>query len=249
MESKLNHLLQMLPKGVVVLASWLRRQGYSHTLQQQYLRSGWLHTIGHGAFKRAGDKPTIFGALYALQVQANKDIHIGGSSALAMLGYAHYVEMEQRNLYLFSSPGYKLPAWFTRYTWEQKYEHSQTNLLEAGLAITSYNLSTFEVSISSPVRAMLECLHMVPNRFDIGEAWLIMESLSTLQPTQVQLLLENCKSVKTKRLFLYFAEKAGHAWFRHLEMERIDLGKGKRSIVKGGILIPKYKIILPETLV
>lgn len=231
------------------MASWLTRQGYSHALQQQYLRSGWLESIGHGAFKRAGDHVSMYGAVYALQVQAKKEIHIGGQSALALQGYGHYVEMEQRGLYLFSSQGSKLPAWFTHYRWEQKYEYRQTNLLPAGMAMITDHSSQFEVRISSPARAMIECLDMVPARFDITEAWLIMEGLGTLPPRQVQSLLEQCTSVKAKRLFLYFAEKAGHSWFHHLKTERINLGTGKRSIVQGGVFIPKYQITLPETLV
>jgi hypothetical protein len=38
-ESKLNQLLQNIPQGVVLLSSWLVEQGYSHDLQQKYLRS------------------------------------------------------------------------------------------------------------------------------------------------------------------------------------------------------------------
>nr|NQU88995.1 AbiEi antitoxin N-terminal domain-containing protein [Bacteroidota bacterium] len=47
--SKLNQLLQSLPKGTVMLASWLVDQGYSHDLQQKYIRSQWLTPIGKGA--------------------------------------------------------------------------------------------------------------------------------------------------------------------------------------------------------
>lgn len=248
MESKINQLLQTLPKGVVILASWLTKQGYSHALQQKYIRSGWIESIGQGAFKRTGDKITVFGALYALQSQAKKDIHIGGPSALALQGFSHYVEMEQRELFLFSPHGFKLPVWFTSYRWEQKYMHRQTNILPAGLALTTNDTTSFEVRISSPARAMLECLDLATAHFDLSEAWLIMEGLGSLQPRQVQTLLEQCKSVKTKRLFLYFAEKAGHSWFRYLKTEKINLGKGKRCLVKGGIFIPKYQITLPETL-
>lgn len=248
MESKINLLLQTLPKGVVVLASWLTRHGYSHALQQRYIRSGWLEPIGQGAFKRTGDKITIFGALYALQSQAKKDIHLGGSSALALQGFSHYVEMGQREMYLFSPNGLKLPAWFTSYQWEQKYRHRQTDILPVGLAITTDNNTSFDVRLSSPARAMLECISLVPAYFDISEAWLIMEGLGSLQPKQVQSLLEQCSSVKTKRLFLYFAEKAGHSWAHYLKPEKINLGKGKRCIVKGGIFIPKYQITIPETL-
>ena len=75
-----------------------------------------------------------------------------------------------------------------------------------------------------------------------------MEGLATLRPGSVQELLESCKSIKTKRLFLYFAQRAGHSWFKHIDTSRIELGNGNRSLVKGGVLVPKYKLVLPEEL-
>jgi hypothetical protein len=75
-----------------------------------------------------------------------------------------------------------------------------------------------------------------------------MESLSALQPELVQELLEQCRSIKAKRLFLFLADKAGHSWFKYLDISKIQLGKGKRSIVHKGVLIPKYQITIPENL-
>lgn len=75
-----------------------------------------------------------------------------------------------------------------------------------------------------------------------------MEGLNNLVPKHVQTLLENCQSVKVKRLFLYMAEKADHAWFKQLDVTKVDLGKGKRSIVKNGVLIAKYGITVPKEL-
>jgi hypothetical protein len=75
-----------------------------------------------------------------------------------------------------------------------------------------------------------------------------MESMNNLVPAQTQKLLEENPSVKAKRLFLFFAEKAGHKWFKHLDISKIELGNGKRSIVKNGTYIKKYKITVPKTL-
>jgi hypothetical protein len=44
------------------------------------------------------------------------------------------------------------------------------------------------------------------------------------------------------------AEKADHGWFKHLDLRNVDLGKGKRSIVNGGVLIDKYRITVPKEL-
>jgi hypothetical protein len=54
--------------------------------------------------------------------------------------------------------------------------------------------------------------------------------------------------VKVKRLFLYLADKAGHEWLSYINIQNIDLGTGKRSIVEGGIYIPEYRITVPKEL-
>jgi hypothetical protein len=122
-------------------------------------------------------------------------------------------------------------------------------MLPVNEALTDYDTGNFEIRISSVLRAMLECLEMAPEHFDLEETWLIMEGLNALPPQQVHHLLEQCSSIKTKRLFLYFAEKAGHVWFKHLDISRVQLGTGKRSIVKNGVLNSKYQITLPNNLV
>jgi Transcriptional regulator, AbiEi antitoxin, Type IV TA system len=94
----------------------------------------------------------------------------------------------------------------------------------------------------------MECLYLAPLKQELMECFELMEGLNNLPPKQVQTLLENCQSVKVKRLFLYMAEKADHSWFKQLDITKVDLGKGKRSIVKHGVLIDKYGIIVPKEL-
>lgn len=66
------------------------------------------------------------------------------------------------------------------------------------------------------------------------------------RPQTVQELLEQCTSVKVKRLFLYLAEKAGHEWAKYLDLSKVDLGKGKRALVKGGEYVTKYQMTVPK---
>ena len=94
----------------------------------------------------------------------------------------------------------------------------------------------------------MECLYSVPKSQPLLEVYEIMEGLNNLRPASVQALLEACKSVKVKRLFLYLAEKAGHDWFNYLDLKKVDLGSGKRSIVQGGTYVPKYQITVPKEL-
>jgi hypothetical protein len=134
--------------------------------------------------------------------------------------------------------------------WDSDYKVFKICILNDDmLGLTIYRDGEIEMNISNPVRAMLECIALAPTEFLLHEAFELMEGLSTLRPKQVQELLENCKSIKVKRLFLYFAERAGHSWFKYIDQTKIDLGSGNRSIIANGILVPKYSLVLPKDLV
>jgi hypothetical protein len=107
-------------------------------------------------------------------------------------------------------------------------------------------MSNFSPCVSSPERAILELLHLTTTNAAVTAAMDVMSGLSTLRPQVVQDLLEACQSVKVKRLFLWGAESAGHDWVSHLATERLDLGKGKRSIYRGGRFDAKYRITVPR---
>jgi hypothetical protein len=51
-----------------------------------------------------------------------------------------------------------------------------------------------------------------------------------------------------KRLFFWFAERHNHTWLKQIDRNAISLGSGKRMLVKGGKLDPKYLITVPEDL-
>jgi hypothetical protein len=73
------------------------------------------------------------------------------------------------------------------------------------------------------------------------------EGLTSLDPEVVQRLLEDCRSYKVRRVFLFLARQSGHAWFSKLDPSKIDLGKGKREVVKGGRYDAEYLITVPRT--
>ncbi len=246
--TKINRLLQQQYPGTVLLASWLKKNGISDDLQHSYIRSGWLQSIGRGAFIRSGDQVDLTGALYALQEFAGKPIHVGGRTALGMLGLSHYVELYQKETLLFAPRGVKLPEWFKNYAWETAPVLINSSAIPEAIGLINQNVKSYPVLISNPARALLECLDLAPTRFDLVEAWQIMEGLSSIRPGAVQEILEQTRSVKAVRLFLYLAEKANHPWFKYLDISSINLGKGKRSIVKNGTYISKYQITVPEVL-
>lgn len=246
--SKINKLLNLQPPGTVMLSSWMVGKGYSHDLQQRYKKSRWLKSIGTGAFVRTNDKVGYEGALYAMQEQGGLTVHPGGRTALSFLGKAHYLELSANRVVLFGGGGEKLPAWFRKNDWGVKMDYHASSFLPAELGLTEVELSNFSIKVSGAVRAIMECLHLAPQKQALMECFELMEGLNNLVPKQAQNLLENCQSVKVKRLFLYLAEKADHTWFKQLDLAKVDLGKGKRSIVKNGVLIDKYGITVPKEL-
>ena len=246
--SKINRLLSSHPPGIVLLSSWLVKQGYSHDLQRRYRKSNWLQPIGTGALARTNDKVSYEGAIYALQAQGGLSIHPGGRTALSLLGKAHYLELSASKVMLFGGSGEKLPAWFKKHDWGLKVDYYETSFLTQDIGLTEVEFKNFSIKVSGAARALMECLYLAPHKQELTECFELMEGLNNLQPKQVQTLLEDCQSVKVKRLFLYMAEKANHSWFNYLDITKIDLGKGKRSIVKNGVLVDKYGITVPKEL-
>ena len=246
--TKINQLLQDQPPGVVLLSSWLAKQGYSTDLQKHYRKTKWLQSIGKGALIRADDKVGYDGAIYALQKQAELSIHPGGRTALSLLGKAHYLQLSNSKVVLFGGSGEKLPTWFKKHDWGVKLDYHETSFLPSDVGLTEIEIKSFSIKISGAARALMECLYLAPLKQELMECYELMEGLNNLSPKQVQALLEICQSVKVKRLFLYMAEKAQHSWFKQLDVTKVDLGKGKRSIVKSGVLIDKYGITVPKEL-
>jgi Transcriptional regulator, AbiEi antitoxin, Type IV TA system/Transcriptional regulator, AbiEi antitoxin N-terminal domain len=245
---KINQLISQWPKGTVFNQKYLTHLGYSRELVKKYKKGKWIDAVGSGAFKLYHDHLDWYGGLYALQNQLKLTIHAGGKTALELKGYAHYLRPKEHECYLFGSVGEKLPKWFLDYDWGVKVIYKATNLLPKTLttALSEYRHKEFAITTSSPERAALEMFYYIPSKQGFDEALKIMEGLFGLRPDLVQELLEQCRSVKVKRLFLYMTEKLQLPWFSELKIKNVDLGSGKRVIVKDGVLNKKYKITVPE---
>jgi hypothetical protein len=104
------------------------------------------------------------------------------------------------------------------------------------------------LALSTPERAILELLDEVPKRESFHQVDMLMQGLSNLSPRRLQKLLAECHSVKVKRLFFYFADRHSHAWLKRLDRKGVDLGEGKRMLVRGGRLDKTYQITVPGDL-
>jgi hypothetical protein len=248
-EKKITKLLNSIKPDTVVLASWLEGIGISRDLQKHYRNSGWLESMGRGAFKRPGETVDWQGGLYALQYQAKLNVHVGAITALSLLGFSHYFRLSDEKIFLFTIRKMGLPKWFLNHNWSNQISQQQTAFLPMNIGIVEHEEKNFSIQISSPERAMFECLYLAPDTLDLIECFHLMESLTNLRPKLVQELLQNCGSIKVKRLFLYLSEKANHSWLQFIDISSIDIGNGNRRITEGGTYVAKYQITIPNELV
>ena len=233
--------------GNVLTSEWLKQHGISAKLAWWYMHSGWLERVGREVYKKTDTPVTWSGAVAAIQSQLNLPVHVGGKTALEIFGLAHFIPVGGlKKVTLFAKHKTKLPKWlFDESVWGVKFSIHQpllfTNYVEGVETIVNDN----KVLVSSPELAILEVLHLVPNQESFEGASLLMQGLAYLRPTVVQQLLESCKSIKVKKLFLHLASEYQHKWLDELDLSKVLLGSGKCVVDGGGSYNGKYKISVP----
>jgi hypothetical protein len=270
-QGKLNWLQRNLPEGLVVDAGWLERHGVSRQLRRKYVMNGWLLSLARGVYRRPAssdeNEPLPWQQLViSLNAFLDLPVSVGARTALELQGFAHYLAASGlREVHLYTNQN--LPGWISHVPLNTRLVfHTALKLFKSG-EIPPYKGKTdtavpgsasltqqpwghwnWPLTVSTPERAILELLDDVPNRETFHQADVLMEGLRNLSPSRLHVLLADCKSVKVKRLFFWFAERHNHAWLEKLDRSGIDLGKGKRMLVRGGKLDPKYNITVPENL-
>jgi len=245
---EIRELISQWPKGTVYTLTALKKKGYYMQLMERYRKGKWIEPVGFGAYKLYGDKIDWYGGLYALQKQLRLNIYPGGKTALELQGYAHYVSEEMHQCYLYGEKGAWLPKWFKNYNWDVNILFKTIQLFSSNpeTGLTDYAHKAFSIRISAAECAIMEMLYRVPSEHGFDESYRIMENLTTLRPEVVQEHLKVCRSVKVKRLFMFMAEHAGHAWVERLDKTRLNFGSGNRQLVKNGVLDKEYRITVPK---
>ena len=246
-----QRIVDDIPEGLLVNREWLARHGVTRPNVDSYLRNGRLHTVLRGLYTRREIPLKWQHVVYSL-LEMGMRTHVGGRSALELAGLAHFVNpegMKSLELYCGSRP----PSWLAQLSIGVEFHcHSDHLFGKAdGKAMPGFDSVTFgtwewRIPVSSPERAFLEFLEQVPGRESFQHADLLMENAVNLSPKKLMPLLLTCHHVKVKRLFLWFAERHGHAWAKRLDAGALGLGTGKRSLVKGGSLDRKYRITVPK---
>ena len=144
----------------------------------------------------------------------------------------------------------KVPGWVTGFSAQFRFETHTQRLFEAlpGSAVQPRPFGAWDwpIPFSTPELAMLELLTGVREAADFSLADKFFETAVNLRPDLLHGLLRACTQVKAKRLFLWFSDRHGHAWRQALETDDIDLGRGKRMLVRGGAYDASYQITIPR---
>lgn len=241
--SKLNQVLLEWKPGDIHGTQWFKARGINQRLAYSYYEDGYLEKIGPGVFARKGDEMNPYGITRFLQQEYGLKLHLSGRTALELQGHAHYVALGSKTrIYLTSYVEKAFPSWIKKLEKKFEFIFKKSSLFGQQNFLTNHNESGFELKISTRELAALELIDTLDLSGSLETAENYLQSLLTLRSDTIQDVLEECNSIKAKRVFLYLAEKLNMPWFKKIKKDRINLGKGKRVIVKGGELDQKYQI-------
>jgi hypothetical protein len=235
-------------------------QGFDRHAIDNLVKSNQLNAVAPGVYTRPDSSLTWQGLVYFLQTNLGLNLTVGGQTALELLSLSHYVPFGSKKIiHLYGTD--KLPAWLNRLRLNTEFEwHSEWNLLgnrqnpRRTDPLQSFTLrhtwkeGKEDLVISSPERALLEVLTSVPGETSFEHADQLLQGMTSFSPRSLQALLEQCHNIKVRRLFFWLADRHQHTWLEKLNRGKIDLGAGKRMLVKEGRLDKKYNITVPKYL-
>jgi hypothetical protein len=256
---KLKFILSRVPPGFMVDSRWLAENGAVRSSAHDYHQASWLERVAHGVYRRPypnaapddtrGRKSPVLSAQWIM----GYDFHVGAMSALTLEDHNHYLQLgRSAQISVFGG----VPSWPSRLTLDAPFSIRRRQLFGSnpvGIANTDFDPQAanapgpwnWPLKTASPERAILEALDLLPTHESLHKIDLVFQGLTALRPTRATQLLEFCKSVKVKRLFFLFADRHRHAWLKHIDRSKIDLGKGPRSLVDGGSYVPDYQLMVP----
>jgi len=248
-----EELKELTPPFMLATKRWLLDQGLNLHFLDNAVRSRTLIPLTAGVYTLHEKSVTWQGIVASLQRMSEKPTHVGGLTALDIAGLTHFLSASAEvRIQVYSE--HPLPAWISKIAVAATFEHHGTLRLWPESVMTNPRFLREHrwlderppVLYSCPEKAILEVLTEVPSTVSFEHANALMQGLSSLSPRKIDSLLKACNSIKVKRLFLWLAERQGHAWFKHLNTDEYDLGAGKRVIAKHGKLDARWAITVPK---
>lgn len=246
---KINQILMNWNNGDVHGLEWLSNYGVDRKLAFKYCKSGYLEKVASGVYIKANDRPNPYAVIRYLQQELKLKLHVSGRTALEQQGHAHYLSLGDKSIiFLTSYESRVFPKWLKEYLGDFEINFNKSSLIKSEkFLIEEETRAGFKVLLSSRELAILELIESFDLSNSLETVQNYAESLRTLRSYVLQELLEECQSIKAKRVFLYISEKLDLPYFNKLNLEKIDLGSGKRVVVVGGELNKKYQITVDRT--
>ena len=226
--------------------SWFKAHDINRQSIHQCLKNKLIKKLCGGAYIKTKDKLNWQAAIFTAQKELQLPFHVAGQTALELQGLGHFIKMGKKDsVYIVKREEIRVPIWLKKNNWEVVFHFKTSSLFPTDLGLIKYNRSQFHFILSSRERAIMEMI----NYLDLNDSFEILEryfeGLLSLRNSLVQKLLEDCSSIKVKRVFLYMADKLELPIMKHLNIRRIQLGQGKRVVSKNGKLDKTYNITVP----
>jgi len=228
-QNLLQYLQNSIPRESPFDTHTLKGLGISPALANYYVKSGWIISLGRGAF--AFPNITLDKYLSIKMISNSlKNIHVGGKTALAWHGFRHNIPGRER-IVLWGSERGRLPDWFTKQFLSR---YVSKNIFDSSLP-PGFGLHTIPERpdgplVSTPERALLELLGEIGQAEEVEESRNIFEMLFSLRAVELSTLLQHCTRVKVTRLCIKWSADLGLPWADAArEAARGRLGHGRWS--------------------
>ena len=119
----LNTLLQRLPPGLLVDSHWLQEQGLSRSRIHDYVERGWLERLRPRVYRRPAASATAAErsssvtwelAVVSAQALVDRPFHVGGPTALDLLGLSHFLDLGRKSRVWLYDAGRTAPSWLAK---------------------------------------------------------------------------------------------------------------------------------------
>ena len=234
-------------QGEVHSSSWFQKHKITSSLIHRYQSNGLIRGLGGGAYIKAKDSLDWQSAVFTAQNELSLPIHIGGQSVFYLTGFGQFLKFgKKQTVLIVIREKLRIPIWLKKNDWGVKFQFKTSNLFDDELGLEVFKRSNFLIKIASRERAIME---MIDN-LDLSESFESLEQyferLTNIRTGLIQTLLESCNSIKVKRTFLFMATRLELPIIKKLNTNKINLGRGKRMIVKNGILDKTFNITVPK---
>ncbi|MGD2088173.1 MAG: type IV toxin-antitoxin system AbiEi family antitoxin domain-containing protein [Candidatus Aminicenantes bacterium] len=239
-EQNLKRLLRA-NREVPITTVKLKKMGISPFLARRYKESGWIESIGFGAYKFPGFDISIEGLLHCLQFDLMLNLHASAKTALEMAGIRHYYREKER-MYLFIEGKSNVPLWVKNY-------HNYAKIIRSSKwnqkkFLHNPGTKEYDFFIATKELAIFEQIELINRGENFEETALLFELLTSLNPELINELLKEA-SLKTKRIFAFLADSYNHPWVKDINKELLDSGQSEISIEKGGKYVKDYHLVIP----